>query len=188
MRAGWAGEERLRQLLWDGSSVVQEVVGHYFIQVWASLRISRQDSCDKVTGCIRNVDVLGERVAVLPNSAVRGFDISGLKGWFSNDESVDDDTEGPDVNLVGVTALAFKHFWRDIVGSTANRAFFLAIEVEFGGETEIAQLDLHLVVEEEIAEFEIAMDDAMRVQILQRVNDLHRVALHFQLVQTLSSL
>ena len=77
-----------------------------------------------------------------------------------------------------MATLAFEDFGRNVVRRTANGALFLAVEVEFGRQAEIAQLDLHLVVQEEVAQLEIAMDDTMRVQILQGVDDLNSIALH----------
>ena len=93
MTRGRAGEEGLRELLWNSTTVIQELVSHYFFQIWASLRISRQNPRDEVSGCVRNVDVVGERVAVLTNASVRGFNVSGLEGRFTDDESVDDNSE-----------------------------------------------------------------------------------------------
>ena len=72
--------------------MVQELVCHDFIQVRASLRISSQDSLNEVAGPVGYVDVLGEGVAVLPDTPVRGFDVSGLKGRFTYDQCVNDDT------------------------------------------------------------------------------------------------
>ena len=102
---------------------------HDFIQVWASLRVSRKDSCNKVSGCVRNVDVIRERVAVLADASVRGFHISRLEGRLSYDERVDDDAEGPDVDLVRVSAFAFKDLRSDVVRGAANGTLFLAVEV-----------------------------------------------------------
>ena len=87
-----------------------------------------------------------------------------------------------------MATLALKDFGRNIVRRTANGALFLAVEVEFGRQAEIAQLYLHLVVQEQVAKFEIAMDDTVRVQVLQGVNDLHSVTLHLQLMQSLPAL
>ena len=128
-----------------------------------------------------------ERIAILSDAPVRGFHIGGLEGRLAYDQRVNYHSQRPDVDLVGVAGLAFEDFRRNIVRSTANCSLFLSVEVEFGREAEITQLDLHLVVEEEVAQLEITMDNAMRVQILQSANDLRSVALDFQLVKALTA-
>lgn len=87
-----------------------------------------------------------------------------------------------------MATLALKDFGRYIIRRTANGALFLAVKVEFGRQAEITQLYLHLVVQEQVTQLEIAMDDAVRVQILQGVDDLHSVALNLKLVQSLPPL
>ena len=62
-----------------------------------------------------------------------------------------------------MAALAFKDLRGDIVRRTANRALLLTIKVELRGKAKVAQFDLHLVVEEEVAEFEVTVDDSVRV-------------------------
>jgi len=52
-----------------------------------------------------------------------------------------------------VTLFALEHLRRDIVRSTANRSLPFAIELELGGQTEIADLHLHLVVKEQVTQF-----------------------------------
>ena len=87
-----------------------------------------------------------------------------------------------------MAALALKHLWSDVVWRTANGALFFTVEIEFGGQTKVTQLDLHLVVEEEVAELQVAVDDPVRVQVLQSVYYLHCVALHFELMESFSAL
>ena len=68
-----------------------------------------------------------------------------------------------------------------VIGGAADRALLLALEVELGGQAEVAELELHLLVEEQVAELQVAVDHAVGVQVLQRVDDLHDVALHLDL-------
>lgn len=86
-----------------------------------------------------------------------------------------------------MTLLSFEHLWSDIVGSTADGSLALAVEFEFRGETEISDLNLHLVVKEEVTELEISMDDSVTVEVLDSAANLVDVALDFQFVQTLAS-
>ena len=123
-------------------------MGHNFIQVGPSLGITREDSCDQISGCIRNSNMVRERVAILSDTPVRCLDISRLKRRFANDQSVNNDTERPNINFVRVATLAFKHLGCYVVRSTANCSLLLTIKVELRRKTEVAQLDLHLVVQE----------------------------------------
>lgn len=82
--------------------MIQELVLQDFVQVGTSLRISRQNSLNQVACGIRNVDMVWEGVAVLADTPVRGFDIGSLEGWLTDDERVNDNTKGPDIDLVGV--------------------------------------------------------------------------------------
>ncbi len=86
-----------------------------------------------------------------------------------------------------MTLLALEDLRGDIVGSTTNGTLALTVEFKFSCETEITNLDLHLVVKEEVTKLEISMDDAMTVQVLHSGADLVDVALDFEFVQALSA-
>ena len=130
--------------------------------------------------------MIRERVAILSDSPVRGLDVGRFERRLADDKGVDDDAERPDIDFIRVTALAFEHFGCDVVRSTANSSLLFTVKVELRRQTEIAQLDLHLVVEEKIPELQVAMDDSVLVKVLQGINDLRSVALNFQLVEALT--
>lgn len=167
--------------------MIQELVRENLVKIWTHLGITGQYSLNQVPSRIRDVDMLWEGVVVKTNSFVGGFDVGRFEGRLANDQSIDDNTQRPDVYLVGVTALTFEHLWRDVVGCTANSSLFLAIEVQFRRQSKVAKFYLHLVVQKQVSEFQVAMNDPVGVQVLESLDDLHGVALHFQLVQTLSS-
>ena len=129
-------------------------------------RVIIEDLGDQVTSRLRDLILLREVVGVHTNTLVGGLDISGLEWRLANDQSVDDNADGPDVDLVLVTLLTFEHLRRNIVRSTADSALSLAIELQFGSQTEVTDLDFHFVVNEEIAELQITVDHAMRVHVL----------------------
>lgn len=168
--------------------MVKKLVCHDLIQIWASLRISRQDSRNEVTGSVRNMNVVGKGVTILTDAAVRGFDVGRFEGRFAYDQCVDDDAKRPDVHLIRMATFALQHLWCDIVRCAANRALFLAVEVQLCCQSEVAKFYLHLVVEEKVAQFQVPVDDPVRMQVLQGVDDLHRVALDLKLVEPLTPL
>ena len=91
LHGGWASQERLGQRLWDLAAVIEELVVQDLIQVRASFGITSQNPLDQIASRIRNVDVIGERVMILPDSSIRGLDVGRLKGRLTNYQSVDDD-------------------------------------------------------------------------------------------------
>ena len=132
--------------------------------------------------------MLRESVVVLLDPSVRGFDVRGLKGRFTDDQRVDDYSKRPDIDLVGVTVAALENFWGDVVRSPANGSLFLAIEIEFSREPKVTQFNLHLVVPEPVAQLEVSVDDAVGMEVLESVDDLDRVTLNLQFVQPLPPL
>ena len=132
--------------------------------------------------------MLRKTVADLLDSSVRGFHISCLERRLSNDQSVDDNSKRPDIDLVRVPTLSLKNLRGNIIRSTANRSLLLSVEIEFRCKTKITELYLHLVVQEEISKLKISMNDPMRVQILEGLNDLESVALDFKLMKSLTAL
>ena len=73
--------------------MIKELVVQDLIQVRASFGITSQNPLDQIASRIRNVDVIGERVMILPDSSVRGLDVGRLKGRLTNYQSVDDDAK-----------------------------------------------------------------------------------------------
>ena len=51
-------------------------------------------------------------------------------------------------------SLSFQDFGSDVVGSTANGLFLFLVVLQPGGQSEVSQLDLHVLVEEHVAEFQ----------------------------------
>lgn len=59
--------------------------------------------------------------------------------------------------------LALQDFGRDVVRGTANGTLPFSIKLELGGETEISDLHLHSVVEEQVSKLKIPVDNAVTV-------------------------
>ena len=81
---------------------------------------------------------------------------------------------------------ALEYLRCDVVGCTAYGAFALSVELELSGKTEVADFDLHAVVQEEVAQLEVPVDDAVGVKVLDCGADLVEVALDLDLVEALS--
>lgn len=86
-----------------------------------------------------------------------------------------------------MASLALQDFGGNVIGGAADGPLLLAVELEFGGQAEVSQLEFHLVREEEVAEFEVAVDDFVALQLAHARNDLHHLALHLNLGQPFAS-
>lgn len=128
-----------------------------------------------------------ERLSVHPDASVGGLDVVCLEGGFAYQKGVDDNTKGPDVDLLGVAVLAFQNLGGDVVGGAANGALAFAVELQLGGQPKVTNFDLHVVAEEQVAELEIAVNDPVAVELPQGGHNLDGLALHFELSQPLSA-
>lgn len=87
-----------------------------------------------------------------------------------------------------MTLFLFKHLRCNIVRRPTDSPPLLIIELKFGGKSEIARLDLHLLGEEEVSQLEITVDHPVLVHVLDCLQDLLSVALHFQFGKSLTPL
>lgn len=87
-----------------------------------------------------------------------------------------------------MTLLAIDNFWRDVVRSPTDCALAFPIELDLRSKTEVTDLDLHLVCQEEVAELEVSVHDAVLVHILDSHEKLNAVALDFDLCEVLPAL
>ena len=92
--------------------------------------------------------MIRERVTILTDTPVRGFDIGGLERRFSYDQGVYDDAQRPNIYLIGVTTFSFEYFGCDVIGCTADCSLLFTIEIELGRKSEIAQFNFHFIVKE----------------------------------------
>jgi len=96
-------------------------------------RVIVQNLGDEVASRVADLYVFREVVRIHANTLVGGLDIRGLKWWLTNDQSVDDNADRPDVDLVGMTLLALEYLWRNVVWRTADSALALTIKLKLGG-------------------------------------------------------
>ena len=81
-----------------------------------------------------------------------------------------------------MTLFSFQYFWCNIIRSSADCSLSLSVELQFSGETEITNLDFHLVVKKQVTELQISVNDTVTVQVFNSGADLINVALNFKLV------
>ena len=69
-----------------------------------------------------------------------------------------------------------------------NLLFSLPVEVDARRETEITDLEFHVVIEKEIAQFQVTMNNLVVVQILARSHNLFHEVARLRLCDGLASL
>lgn len=104
-----------------------------FVYSGSSSWIIGKNSLDQILSVLRDLNIFRERIIVHSNPFVSSFDVIRLKWRFANDQSVDDDTEGPDINLVRMSLLTFQDLWGDIIWSTTNGSFAFSVKLKLGG-------------------------------------------------------
>lgn len=77
----------------------------------------------------------------------------------------------------------FKNFWRDVIWRTTKSRSANCSHILSGNQkrrkTEIAYLDVHILVEEDVAHLEIAVDDALGVHVFDSSGNLNSVEADF---------
>jgi hypothetical protein len=67
-------------------------------------------------------------------------------------------SDRPNIHLVGVP-FPLQDFRRNIVGSPANGLLLFLVELQAGCQSEVSELDLHVLVEEEVSQFQAELGD-----------------------------
>mmetsp|Transcript_24372 Transcript_24372/g.70101 ORF Transcript_24372/g.70101 Transcript_24372/m.70101 type:complete len:311 (-) Transcript_24372:1790-2722(-) len=136
-------------------------------------------------------DVAGKLVLVGQNALVGGLDVLGLVRGLADEGGEADDAHGPYVDLEGMPALllvAVDDLRGDVVGGAADGLALLVGAGQAGGETKVSDLDVEVLVEEEVAELEVAVDDVDVVHVADGVEELLHVVLDLRLRESLPSL
>jgi hypothetical protein len=106
---------------------------------------------------------------------------------------IHDNAETPNIDHVVMSLLSLlQNFRGDVVGSTAQRGSADGLHIPTSNQersqTKIANLGIHLRIEEDVAHFEIAVDDSFAVHVLDRTGDLHGIEANLRFRQALASL
>jgi hypothetical protein len=83
--------------------------------------------------------------------------------------------------------LAFQDLRCDVVRGTAYGSLTFPIELELSCKTEVSNLYLHLIVQEQVTQLQVSVYDSVAVEILHCRTKLVEVALHLQLMKSLST-
>ena len=96
-----------------------------------------------------------------------------VKGQFAGEHFIEDYAHGVDVGAA-VAALAFDLFGRDVVGGAEGGGEVGVGETAGGGvagDAEVDQLDVVVVVDHDVFRFEVAVHDAVGVDVIEGVEN-----------------
>ncbi len=142
---------------------------------WTRARIGLKQTIDQILG-LRADLVRRNGILVLFDLGVRVLQAAGLKRWLSDQQCVQNTTQRPNVHLVRV-ALLVEDLGRDVVRRAAQSLFAFALEIDACGQAKVADLELHVVVEEQVAQLQVTVNDFVVVQVLTSQDDLtHKIA------------
>ena len=163
----------------DGALCEERVV-YNLVQARAELWIGGENLGDEVLGVGRDGTLGGEVVHVVADALVDGLDVCGLEWGAANDEGVEDDADGPGVNFKGVAVGGVEEDLRsNVVGGAAYGLLALSWVFDEGGEAKVAHFEVHGGVEEEVTEFEIAVDNLVSVHVVACTGKLDDVEAGF---------
>ena len=121
-------------------------------------------------------------IAVLFDFVVSRLHISSFERRFSYYQSVNNNSQGPNVNLVRVTIFTFKHLGCYIIGSSANSPFSFTIEIKLRRKSKVSQFEIHLVANHQVSKLEVSVDYSIFMKIFKYRNDLLSVIHHLKFV------
>ena len=128
-------------------------------------------------------DIAGEidSVDALEDDVVRLHGVGSGEGRSAGEELKHEDAQGP---IVGADVVAFveNHLGSDVLGGAAKGPR-LAAGLQLFGESKVDQFDVAGRVEEKIFGFEVAVDDAAAVKVVERLHDASRVEARGRVVE-----
>jgi hypothetical protein len=82
-----------------------------------------------------------------------------LKGRLTNEHEIHDNAGTPEIDLIGMAGMAHAHTVHDnlrgdVIGRATDGMFPITLELNFGGKPKISEFQLHLAVDEKIAQLD----------------------------------
>lgn len=98
-----------------------------------------------------------------------------MKGWTTDEEGVENNTDGPSIDFEAVTVCCVeKNFWGDVIWGTANGLLPFTRVLNKRSKAKVTDFDVHVGVEEQITEFEVTVNDLVRVHIVACTDELYQ--------------
>lgn len=134
--------------------------------------------------------MIGKAVLVSQDAVVCRLDVFGFVRRLADQDCVENNSHGPNIYFKGVPTLSFvtlNDFWCNIVGRPANR-FPLFIPIFHSRcQTKITHFYVQVLIQKQIAKFEITVDDRMSVHVPNSLRKLPKKKSSLWLRQSLPS-
>lgn len=114
------------------------------------------------------------------NFFVCHFNLVSLKWWSSEHQRIANNSSGPDVYLIRVPYCSLYYFRSNIIRCPTHSPLFLITELKLGSESKIPDFQIHVIIEENVTHFEIAVNNTITMHVLQRRDNLqHKISCLF---------
>ena len=134
-----------------------------------------EHTSDEVFGLWGYGYLFGKLVAAVFDSSVCLFNGLGLEGWFADENGVEYDAQSPNIGLKTMPGLC-KDFRGDVVGGATGGKPSISWMGQLSTKSKITNFNLHLIIQKNIAQFDISVDDPLLMQILNSTDKLQHVA------------
>lgn len=94
-----------------------------------------------------------------------------VEGQAAGKQGVEDDSQGPDIDLLAAVLAAGQHLGRRIAGGAAEGVEQLP-RLEFPAESKVGQLRVAALVQQDVLELEVPVDDPLAVDVAEPETDL----------------
>ena len=124
--------------------------------------------------------LFGKLVVAVLDSSVGLFDGLGLEGRFANEDGIEYDPQRPDISFKAMPGLS-KYFRSNIVGGPTSSIPPISRMCQFSTQPKIPNFNLHLIIQKNIAQFDISMHHPLLMQVLNSADQLQHVAFGLEL-------
>ncbi len=110
---------------------------------------------------------------ILADLLINLLHIFGLERGTTDDESIEDNTDGPGVNFKAVSVRGVEQYlWCNVVWRATDGLLPLAGTLDKRSQAKVANLDVHVCIEKKVAKLKVTVDDLMCVHIVAGTNEL----------------
>ncbi len=96
-----------------------------------------------------------------------------LKRRSAVEKGIANDSHRPDINLIRMSNRALHYFRSNVIWCATHGSFFLVHKLQLSGQSKISHFYFHVAVQENIAKFEVAMDNTIAMHIINCRNELN---------------
>ena len=129
------------------------------------------------------VDVAWDEILTTENLFVKFVRVRVLKRQIANCHRVEYYAEGPKISIQTMVALACYHFRRGVARTATRRLQSVPLLLVCVTQTEIDNLNIHILVEQQILWFQVAMAYFDFVQVFNTSENLMKEAAGFTVLQ-----